>query len=115
MVSIKRFGVLSVGVIFAMLYAVIGLFVGLVWAGMFAMISVFSGIFGSAITDGYTESALFGSFGWLFGGLIIVLAPVFYGALGFVYGVIAAALYNLFARWTGGIKLEMQQETGENA
>ena len=115
MVSIKRFGVLSVGVIFAMLYAVLGLFIGIIWAGMFAMLSVFSGMFGSAFSDGYAEGDFLGAFSWLFGGLIIVLAPVFYGALGFVYGVIAAALYNLFARWTGGIKLELQQETGENA
>jgi hypothetical protein len=35
-------------------------------------------------------------------------APVFYGAMGFIMGAISALLYNLFAKWVGGIELEME-------
>jgi hypothetical protein len=35
-----------------------------------------------------------------------VAMPFLYAAIGFVFGVIGAALYNLIARWTGGLELE---------
>jgi hypothetical protein len=34
--------------------------------------------------------------------------PVFYGVMGFVFGVIGAALYNLIAGWIGGIEVEVE-------
>lgn len=37
-----------------------------------------------------------------------LLAPVFYGVLGFLQGVIGAAIYNLLARWIGGIEVEVE-------
>jgi hypothetical protein len=33
---------------------------------------------------------------------------VFYGIFGFVFGVISAAIYNLIARWIGGIEVEVE-------
>ncbi len=43
---------------------------------------------------------------------IAVLAPLFYAAMGFVVGAIGAAIYNLFARWIGGIEIELTPAGG---
>lgn len=37
-----------------------------------------------------------------------ILMPVIYGVMGFVFGVIGAAIYNLIARWIGGIEVEVE-------
>jgi hypothetical protein len=36
------------------------------------------------------------------------LAPVFYGVLGFLLGILAAWIYNVVAKWTGGIEFEVE-------
>jgi hypothetical protein len=36
-----------------------------------------------------------------------ILLPVLYAAAGFVGGIIASALYNLIAKWTGGIEFDL--------
>jgi hypothetical protein len=46
--------------------------------------------------------------GLLFGAGAIVILPIFYGGLGFVFSLIGAALYNLVAGWVGGIELDIQ-------
>jgi len=40
----------------------------------------------------------------------ILLLPVMYAAMGFVIGVLSAAIYNLLAGWIGGLKLEFESE-----
>ena len=37
-----------------------------------------------------------------------IFMPVIYGVMGFVFGVIGAAIYNLVARWIGGIEVEVE-------
>lgn len=37
-----------------------------------------------------------------------IIFPVLYAVLGFLGGVIAAALYNLIAKWTGGLEFEVR-------
>lgn len=37
-----------------------------------------------------------------------VFFPVFYAVAGFIGGVIASAIYNLVAKWTGGLEFEVQ-------
>ena len=37
-----------------------------------------------------------------------IAAPIFYGVIGFIGGVLSAALYNLFAKWVGGIEVEVE-------
>lgn len=42
------------------------------------------------------------------GGVVFaILLPVLYGAAGFIGGIIAAALYNLIATWTGGLEFDL--------
>jgi hypothetical protein len=38
-----------------------------------------------------------------------ILIPIFYGVVGFVFGVIGAALYNLVASWIGGFEVEVEE------
>jgi hypothetical protein len=40
--------------------------------------------------------------------LIAILFPILYGLMGFAAGAIGALLYNLFAKWLGGIELQLQ-------
>jgi len=40
----------------------------------------------------------------LFTGVFMIFLPVIYAVLGFIGGVIAAFIYNVVAKWTGGIE-----------
>lgn len=42
------------------------------------------------------------------GALGLVCVPVFYGLMGFVFGALGAGLYNLMARWLGGLDLAFE-------
>lgn len=37
-----------------------------------------------------------------------VAAPFLYAAMGFIIGVLGAAIYNLVAKWIGGIEVEVE-------
>ena len=39
----------------------------------------------------------------------MLLLPFLYAAMGFIFGVIAAFVYNLLAGWIGGLALEFEQ------
>jgi hypothetical protein len=45
--------------------------------------------------------------------ILVVLIPILYAVLGFVGGVIAAAIYNLVASWTGGIEFSFENADEE--
>ena len=38
----------------------------------------------------------------------LLFLPVLYAAMGFVFGVISAWLYNLLAKWIGGLEVEFE-------
>ena len=98
MVRIKRFGVLSVGIISGILYAIGGLIGALFMIPFVAIMSAIDPMMNGDFTP----------FGWIFGGFAIILLPIIYGVLGFIGGIICAALYNLFAMLVGGIKVELE-------
>lgn len=41
-------------------------------------------------------------------GIIYILMPIIMAVIGFVFFVIFAALYNLLAKWLGGIEVEIK-------
>jgi len=92
---LKRVGVLSVGKVLGGLYAVLGLFIG----GIASLLAVL----GASV--GGRDELLPGLVG---GVAAIILVPLFYGVLGFVFGIISAALYNVAAKLLGGIELEFE-------
>lgn len=95
MTKIKKIGVLSLGKITGILYAIMGLIFGIIMAPIF-MIS-----FLVSTNDSGLLEALFavGS---------IALLPIVYGIMGFVGGIISALVYNLSASWVGGIEIETE-------
>jgi hypothetical protein len=96
--TLKRIGVLSCGKVMGLLYAVFGLIAGL----LLSVLSLLGVAIGAASGDG--EAAL----GALFGVGAVILLPIVYGLLGFLAGMLVSALYNLAARFTGGLELELR-------
>ena len=93
---------MPVGKIFGILYALFGL----IFIPFFAL----AGIAGFFAESGNANAA---SAGLVAGGMIAmaVIFPIMYGVMGFVGGVIVAALYNLIARWIGGLEFEVEDVT----
>jgi hypothetical protein len=93
--TVKRIGPSSCGKLMGGLYALLGLIIG----GIFSLMSLIGA------TLGGSEQ---GAIALLFGVGAIIILPVFYGLLGFIGGVIMAALYNVVASIFGGIEIEVQ-------
>ena len=91
--KLRRVGVLSVGLVLGVIYALIGLIAGF----FIILISVAAG--------GVFDQA---GFGFLIGAGSIIILPIFYGILGFIFGLIFALIYNLVAKITGGIQMEFE-------
>lgn len=87
--QIKSISVLQSSKIVAALYAVLGLFYALIGIPLLAV----------ALMTGNKQLAAMG--------VMFVLMPVFTALAGFVFFAIFAALYNLLARWLGGIEVEI--------
>ena len=94
MMELKKFDIMSMAKINALIMAVFGFFIGLVY-GIIVMV-IMAASQGPAISVGV-------------GVLMIVGMPILYGLMGFVFGAIGAALYNVIAAKIGGIKLEFRK------
>jgi hypothetical protein len=94
---IKSVGVLSVAKISGLCYFALGV--------IFIPFIVLFALIGAAV-GAQTGTPV--QFGPLAAVLLAVFMPVFYGAIGFVFGAIAAFIYNLVAGWVGGIEFELQ-------
>ena len=93
---VRRIGVLSIGKLAGLLYASLGLIIG----ALVALASTLGGLAGLA----QGESSRLGMF---FGVGAIVIAPILYGTIGALMGMLMAALYNLVAGMIGGVELEV--------
>jgi len=98
--KITKIDVLSAAKIQAVLMAAFGLVMGIFMTIVGALIS------SVASAAGAEEMAIGGIFGFM--GLIII--PLMYGIIGFITGAITAFLYNLAAKWVGGLKIEVEME-----
>lgn len=100
---IKRVAPLQAGKMLGILHACIGL----IFLPIFALAGL-AGAFAQqsqqAQGAGAAPAALVAAMMFGFG----IFMPVFYGIFGFIFGVIAAAIYNLIARWIGGIEVEVE-------
>ena len=93
--KLKKIGILSAGLISGIIYAAFGLLIGLFFAA-------FGGIVASLAEEGAGGILGFGAFS-------IIIFPIMYGVMGFIAGIISALLYNLAAKWTGGLEMEFTQ------
>jgi hypothetical protein len=103
MVEVRRVDIISVALIVAAINAVAGLIVGIIFACMM--------VFTSATIFGFVEDLGGDASGGIWA-IVMALAfavcyPILFAIMGFVEGAIIAAVYNLVARFVGGIKLEL--------
>lgn len=94
--KLKKIGVLSLGINFALFGVLLGLLSGL---GI-ALVSLLGA---GATGDGGV--ALVGAG---MGLLAIVIVPISYGAIMFISGVIGALIYNLVFKVSGGLELDLE-------
>jgi hypothetical protein len=87
---------MSLAKILGGIYAVMGFVFG-------AIISLFS-VLGSAVLSGQGG----GNASLLFGVGSIIILPLMYGLLGFIFGLFTGWLYNVIAKHLGGLEIELQ-------
>ncbi|MDQ8201774.1 hypothetical protein [Pelagicoccus sp. SDUM812003] len=96
---LKRVAPMQLAKILAIIYAILPL----VMAPFFLL---FSFIASSAAPAGQSAAPLPMLLGMGVG--FFIFAPMLYGVIGFVCGLIGAFLYNLVASWVGGIEVEVE-------
>lgn len=98
---IKRISPLQAGKMLGALYACMGL----IFLPFFALAGLVGALAPAQQNAANPPGALIAGIMFGFG----IFMPVLYGIMGFVGGIIMAALYNLFARWIGGIEVEVEE------
>ena len=89
---VQRIGVAQLAKIMGVLYLVIGFVIGL-------CIYLFSSLIPSnPMTPGFKMGGVAG----------LIFIPVLYGLFGYLGGAFMAWLYNLVARWVGGLEFEVE-------
>ena len=71
---------------------------GLIFGFFFTFFSLFGMILSR---DGFMARSM------IFGMGAVIFIPVLYGILGFLVGLLMGALYNILAKWVGGIEIEL--------
>lgn len=95
---VKRIGVIQLGKILAALYG----FMGLLIVPFFLL---FGAIAALAPQKGDAPPAI----AVVIVSLVMAVGlPLFYALMGFLIGVIGAAMYNLIAKWLGGLELDIE-------
>jgi hypothetical protein len=89
---------LKLGITLAVVYGVISLIIAV---PLFLIFSLFGAV-GAARGGGQALPAIFS-------GVFVIFLPIIYAVLGFIGGVIAAFIYNLVAKWTGGIEFTTEE------
>jgi hypothetical protein len=82
---------LKAGIIFGILYGILAL----ILVPFFLVAALLGGKTGNPLPA-------------VFGAGFAIMLPVIYAVMGFIGGIIVAALYNLVAKWTGGFEVEVR-------
>jgi len=100
--EIKRIDIWSVVKIVFLLSLIGGFLLGVFYAALIGFITSFSDTMGG---DEFTDAlGVFGGVALIF---IVIACTIFFAGIYTVMAAIGAALYNFFARWAGGIALEL--------
>lgn len=103
MQTIKSVGVLSVAKILGFVYGTIAL--------IFVPFVLIFGLLGAMGAMASTEHGNpFAALGVIGVVLLSLFIPIVYGIFGFIIGAIGALIYNLMAKWVGGIQIELQSQ-----
>jgi len=73
------------------------------------VLGVLYGVISLLIVPIFILAALFGPKGSGLGIVFVIFLPIIYAVMGFVFGVISAFVYNLVAKWTGGVEFTTQE------
>lgn len=93
---LKRIGPFSAAKLSGVLYAFIGLIGGLIMA-----------LFSMVMPSGWGQG-MGSMMGGGFGLAAVIVLPLLYGALGFIFGGISAAVFNVAAGMMGGLELDLE-------
>jgi type III secretory pathway component EscU len=98
---LKKIAPLQCGVVLGLLYGLLGLIFAILWLPVASTMGKLPGM-GAAS-------------GVMMGAMAIIIFPLMYGVMGFLIAIVAAALYNLIAGWTGGVEVTLDtiSVTGE--
>lgn len=99
---IRSIGILSLGKLMGLMYAGIGALFGVLYA-LFALIGG-----GAMMAMGGGGEAFSGGMMMGMGLAAVIVLPIFYGLLGFLAGLLSAWLYNLAAKYVGGVEVDIQ-------
>jgi hypothetical protein len=91
---IKRIEPFQCAKVVGTIYAILGFIVGLLFT-LFALMGA-----------GALGTLPFG--GAIFGIGAVVLVPLVYGCIGFIMSLIMAAIFNLAAKWMGGLEIQVE-------
>ena len=94
MTKIKRLGILSFGKILGFIFTFFGFVLGLT----VTLLSVLGMTLGGPETLQMMSS---------YGFAAVIILPIFYGLIGFVGGIVFAALFNLATGWLGGLEIDL--------
>ena len=94
--KLKRIAPLQLGIVSGVFYALFSLII----VPFFILIAVASAFAPHPQGAGAMQMGMGIGMGLFFA----VLAPIMYGAMGFIFGALAGLVYNLVASWTGGIE-----------
>lgn len=96
MKQVKKFDPLSVMKIAAICYGMLGLVEGVFFASFISLQEL--------IAPGSRAMSV------LVGALLIVAVPIFAALMGAIIGGLGAAIYNVSAKYVGGIRVEVEEE-----
>ncbi|HEV2988421.1 MAG TPA: DUF3566 domain-containing protein [Candidatus Angelobacter sp.] len=102
--KIKSVNVISVALTAAVVYGCLSLVVV-----PFILLFISMGVFSAMNANNPFGQA--GQIGAAAGVIMMVIIPICYAAAGFIFGALGAFVYNLAAKWTGGIEVELEPQT----
>ena len=105
MVRLKKLGVWSVAKLQAIFMAILGLIVGIFYV---ILIKTLGALAPGALGPGVGLIVGLGFFGII---IFIIFISILYVIIGFIVGALVAFLYNLVAKWVGGIEMEFEIES----
>jgi hypothetical protein len=100
--TIRRFGVISVAKMYALIMFIFGLIFGVLY-GLFLI------LFGAAMSTMAGGDARAAGVGPIVMGIGMMIGlPIMYGVLGFIMGAIGALVYNGLSGIVGGVKFDLE-------
>jgi len=95
MPKLKRIGILSFAKLQGLVFAFLGLLAGIAYS------------FGGFFYELFTASL---NTGTALAFLALLGMPAIFGVLGLISGAVEAVIYNLLARWFGGLEVDLKTE-----